>query len=424
MVAWDVAVVGAGPAGIAAAVAAAEAGRRVVVLDEGQRPGGQIWRHREGEAPAAARPWLTRLARSGAELRLGAAVVDVEGPVTEDPERGFRLTLEGGEGAGVVEAARIVVATGARELFLPFPGWTLPGVVGVGGAQALLKSGLEVAGKRVVVAGSGPLLLPVSAALAAAGADVRLVAEQAPPARVRHFAVGLWRHPRRVLDAVTYRSAAWRTPYRLGSWVTRARGEERLQAVEVSLGGRRREIECDLLCTGFGLVPNLALARLLGCEVVDGVVRVDGHQRTSVEGVWCAGEGTGVAGVDASLVEGTIAGLAAAGRPEAATPHLRARDRARRFGERMRQAFASRPELRAIADAGTLVCRCEDVRLEALRAEWSGRQAKLYTRIGMGPCQGRVCGPAAEYLFGWQVEGGRMPASVATVETLAGAGDG
>lgn len=420
---FDVAVVGAGPAGIAAATAAAEAGRRVVVLDETPRPGGQIWRHLEGTAPSPARPWLQRLERSGAMVVPGAAVVDVERDWTEGERAGFTITAQVEGKARLVASGALVVATGARERFLPFPGWTLPNVVGVGGAQALLKAGTSFAGKRVVVAGSGPLLLPVSAALARAGARVLLVAEQAPRARVAAFAAGLWREPRKLAQAVGYRLAATSSPYRTHSWVVRATGDDRLRRVEVRSGRRMRTLACDILCTGFGLVPNLVLPRLLGCGVEGGVVGVDRLQRTTVDGVWCAGEGTGIAGVEASLAEGSIAGYAAAGRPELAEHQVKARDDGRAFAVRLREAFALRAELRALADARTVVCRCEDVVMGELRGESDARQAKLRTRIGMGPCQGRVCGPAAEYLLGWNFEGGRVPVSAATIDTLARGGD-
>src|SRR5690606_32206212 len=156
----EVIVVGAGPAGIAAACAAAGRGRSVILLDESPRAGGQIWRHRSDHVPRTARPWLARLARSGAVLRAGASIVDIE------RQDGFTLRLvEEGRGRSIHGAA-LVLATGARERFIPFPGWTLPNVLGVGGAQALVKAGASFAGRRAVIAGSGPLLLPVSAALA------------------------------------------------------------------------------------------------------------------------------------------------------------------------------------------------------------------------------------------------------------------
>src|SRR5690606_13974024 len=204
----------------------------------------------------------------------------------------YRLTAQIAGRPSVVEAPAMVLATGARELFLPFPGWTLPNVLGVGGAQALHKMGASFAGKVVVVAGSGPLLLPVAAVLARAGARIRMVAEQAPRTAVGRFAAGLWREPRNLVEAAGYRAAARAAPYRTGSWVVRARGEGRVQEVDISVGGRERTIPCDVLCTGFGLVPNLSLARLFGCVIADGAVEVDSLQRTSVEGIWCAGEGT------------------------------------------------------------------------------------------------------------------------------------
>jgi NADPH-dependent 2,4-dienoyl-CoA reductase/sulfur reductase-like enzyme len=196
-----------------------------------------------------------------------------------------------------------------------------------------------------------------------------------------------------------------------------------VEKVEVTDGATARTLACDLLCSGFGLVPNLELTRLLGCAVERGAVRVDDRQRTSVAGIWCAGEGTGVAGVEAALAEGWIAGCDAADRPEPVARQRRIRDREREFAARLDAAFAPRAELRTLPDAGTLLCRCEDVRCDAVRPGWTARQARLYARAGMGPCQGRVCGPAAEFLFGWDFEGGRPPATVATIDTLARTGE-
>ena len=252
---------------------------------------------------------------------------------------------------------------------------------------------------------------------------MEFIAEQAPRARVLSFAAGLWREPTKLVQAARYRIASRSARYVTDAWVMAALGGQALEAVEIVIGGRRRTVACDLLCTGFGLVPNLVLARVLGCETSNGVVKVDHHQRTSVQGVWCAGEGTGVAGVDASLVEGEIAGLAAAGQPAEADRLIPARDRWSAFAERLESAFSLRPEVKALATGSTVVCRCEDVCRNALSGEWSARQAKLYTRIGMGPCQGRVCGPAAEALFGWNLESDRIPVSVASIDTLADASD-
>ena len=411
----DVAVIGAGPAGIAATSILAEAGRRVILLDESPETGGQIWRHRRGHAPSrAARPWLSRLHRSGAILQTGCSVLDVR----DDAESAhFDILAERDSAPLVVRAGTLLIATGARERFLPFPGWTLPGVVGVGGAQALLKGGLDVAGKRVVIAGSGPLLLPVAASLAAAGARLALVAEQAPRTNVMRFALGLWRTPSSLLQAARYRAAFRRTPYVMGTWVISARGNGRVQEVGVTDGRTERTIPCDLLCAAYGLVPDRRLAALVGCESSSVGVRVDDGQRTSRPRVFAAGETTGVGGVAKALVEARIAAATILGQaPSRAL--LRRRAALRALAAHLDEAFTLRTELRHLAAPDTIVCRCEDVTLGALRGEWTTRQAKLYTRVGMGSCQGRVCGGALEFLHGWCEDAVRSPIAPALVSTL------
>jgi NADPH-dependent 2,4-dienoyl-CoA reductase/sulfur reductase-like enzyme len=432
----DVVVVGAGPAGLAAACRAAAAGAGVLVLDVAAAPGGQVWRPSVGAAASPrARRWLQRFAASGARLLSGATVLDaLPGAMTLDappsaetapdppspsasaPPAATLLVQHAGR-ALRVEARRLVIATGASERFLPFPGWTLPNVMGVGGVQALLKSGASFDGRRVVIAGSGPLLLPVAAALAKAGARIALVAEQAPAGAVARFAAGLWRHPRLLAQAARYRASFWRAPYRCGVWVTAAHGEGSSAATQVvreatlTDGVRSWRERCDVLACAYGLVPNLRLARLLGCGLSGSgsgrVVRVDGVQQTNIDGVYCAGEPTGIGGLELALVTGQIAGLAAAAgaAPEPAAYELaalqRRRDVGRNHSAAIDRAFQPRPQLRQLPVAETIVCRCEDVPMERLDAAWSPRQAKLYTRAGMGPCQGRVCGPALELLFGW-----------------------
>lgn len=410
----DIAIVGAGPAGIAAAVAASRAGRRVAVLDQGIAAGGQIWRHGPtAPPPSAARPWLDRLSRSGATTLFGTSVVDLR-----VSGNGFTLPAERGAAPCRVEAERVVLATGARERFLPFPGWTLPGVTGVGGAQALREMGVPVAGKRVVVAGTGPLLLPVAASLARAGAHLVLVAEQAPASVVAGFAASLWRRPELLLRAAGYRAAFRAARYATGTWVTAAEGALAVERVTVTDGRRVETLGCDLLCVGYGLVPATELARVAGCAVSGGAVVVDDRQETSVAGIYCAGEPTGVGGAELSLVEGEIAGLCAAGRDRDAVPMLGVRTALRRAAATMELAFAPRAELRDVCASDTIVCRCEDVARGAIDPAWCARQAKLYTRAGMGPCQGRVCGAALEFLFGWAPDTIRPPIEPILLSTL------
>lgn len=411
----EVLVAGAGPAGMAAAAAAAEGGRRVILIDDNPAPGGQIWRG-SAASNGQAHPHLALYARWAQRLNAAHTELLSATRVIDRPEPGV-LRVESGAGSADVAFTQLVLATGARERFLPFPGWTLPGVMGAGGLQAIVKAGLPIAGKRVVLAGSGPLLLAVAANLARHGAIIAGVFEQAPLPRLLRFAAGLIAHPAKLLEGVQYRMQTFSAAYRTSSWVSNAYGEDRLRSVMVRSGSATREIACDYLGCGFHLVPNLELPRLLGCAIHDSYVRVDSTQQSSVNGVYCAGELTGIGGLDKALVEGEVAGLAAAGR---STAHLAHRlNRGLWFARNLDRAFAPRAELRSLADAQTIVCRCEDVRYAALEGSHSAREAKLHTRCGMGSCQGRICAPATSFLFGWESDSARPPILPAAIRTLA-----
>jgi NADPH-dependent 2,4-dienoyl-CoA reductase/sulfur reductase-like enzyme len=411
---FDVAVIGGGPAGIAAAAVSAEHGRRVAMLDESPRPGGQIWRHVSRNAlPRIARIWLHRLGRSGARVFNGTSVLDV----VRNGDGVFDITTSSvarPQMSATIRSRTIIIATGARERFIPFPGWTLQNVFGVGGGQALLKAGASMYGKRIIVAGSGPLLLPVAAALSHAGASVTHIVEQASAADVAGFASGLWRTPSRIAQAVGYRAQSIRARYKTGSWVTEAIGESRVTAARVTDGKTATTIACDVLCVGYGLTPSLEIAALIGCDISEGAVRVDEYQRTSIGNVFAAGESTGVAGVDAALMEGTIAGLSTDAPRKLV--HSVARERA--FAARMDVAFKLRDDLGRLVRDDTIVCRCEDVTAGAIKTCSSMREAKLHTRAGMGPCQGRVCGPAMQVIHGWQESSVRPPAVPAAISSF------
>jgi D-hydroxyproline dehydrogenase subunit alpha len=363
-------------------------------------------------APRLARRWTERLAASGAWVQSQCSVVDVR----RDGDA-FRLVCESRGAPVTLSGARIVLATGARELFLPFPGWTLPNVMGIGGVQALLKAGTSFRDQRVIIAGSGPLMLPVAASLTSAGARVLLVAEQTPAARIARFTASLWRSPARLGQAALLRAKFLGARYATGMWVRSAIGDSAVRSAMVTDGKRESVMDCDILCTGFGLVPNSELARLLGCAVDGRRVVVDDRQATTVAGVLCAGEPTGIGGVERSLVEGEIAGLAAMG---VSVPKHALTRRAvhHRYAEGLARAFEPRDELRMLAAGDTVVCRCEDVRMRDLDPAWTSRQAKLYTRAGMGACQGRICGAALDCVMRWTPDSVRPPIEPARVATL------
>jgi len=326
------------------------------------------------------------------------------------------------DGVSRVLASATVLATGSRELFLPFPGWTLPGVAGAGGYQALAKGGMPVHGRRVVVAGTGPLLIAVAATLRAKGATIAAVVEQAPLRRVVPFAARLAAHPAKLRQALGYGLRLAAVPKLFGCWPVQADGDESLRRVRIA-GARERWIDCDALACGFGLVPNVEAGLLLGCELAGEGLGVDAMQRTGVEGVFAAGEVTGIGGVDVSLAEGRVAGHAAAGDRQAAERAIPLRRREQSFADALERTFALRDELRRLPDDATLVCRCEDVEYGVIRRSADARDAKLQTRCGMGPCQGRVCGPAMRYLMGWPHDRVRPPLTPIPVEAMVAIGE-
>jgi len=409
---YDVVVIGAGPAGLAAALRAAECGRRVALLDDNPHPGGQIWRAAAGRPPKEAARWLAAAELHAVEWIPGARVFDAPEPRC--------IAVEMFDGECRMGYRSLILATGARERFLPFPGWTLPNVMGAGGLQALAKSGLPVAGRKIVIAGSGPLLLAVARYMRTHGAGVRLVAEQASQSALLRFGLQLAGHPAKLMQALTLAAGLPGTRYLTSCWPVSAQGGERLESVTLRRGARTWTEPCDYLACGFGLIPNLEPAELLGCHTSEGGVRVDEYQQTSVEGVYSAGEATGIGGLELSIVEGEIAGYAAAGSPGRAKLRFAARQSHRRFAAALENAFALRDELRRLPQPGTLVCRCEDVTMERVRACASWREAKLHTRCGMGPCQGRICGGAAGFLLGWQSESVRPPVFPARIGSIAG----
>ncbi|MFG3497278.1 FAD-dependent oxidoreductase [Streptomyces sp. NPDC047928] len=440
----DLAIVGAGPAGLAAAVTAAGLGLRVTLLDAGERPGGQFYRH---PAPGlrAARPealhhgWrrFATLLRRLDTPRVTHLPAHHVWTVVRDADH-WRLHAVAGpdETPATVHARTVLLATGAYERQLPFPGWTLPGVVGAGGAQAMLKSGLVLPGRRVVVAGSGPLLLAVAGSLAAAGARVPAVVEAADYTAYARELPALLRNPGKLAEGALHGGGLLRHSTRLLTRhaVTAAHGTTRVEAVTVRrldrdwrpLPGTARRVPCDALAVGHGLVPQLELATGLGCatrRTPDGTpaLALDPDQATSVPGVWAAGETGGVGGAELALTEGVIAATAIAhtlrGTPYRPTALARRRTRLRAFADAMAAAHRPGPGWTDWLDDTTEVCRCEEVTAGRVReavTELGARDArtvKLLTRAGMGWCQGRVCGQAVACLAGEDPAPDRRPLS-------------
>ncbi|WP_420802540.1 FAD-dependent oxidoreductase [Streptomyces cavernae] len=437
-------MIGAGPAGLAAALAAAARGIRVTVIDSGTEAGGQFYRRPAAEFGARRpqalhhqwRTWerlrdaLARQVRLGlithltdhhvwlVERQSGSPTVHaLRGPLQEEPV--------------TVRADALVLATGGYEKVLPFPGWTLPGVVTAGGAQAMLKGGLVLPGRVAVVAGTGPLLLPVAAGLAAAGAEVAALVDSAVPKHFLRHGGRFAAHPAKLLEGARYAAELARHRIRVAAHhtVTAAHGEDRLEFVTVAAldadgrvrPGTERRIPCDTLAVGHGLLPHTDLAETLGCRLDGTRVHVDDEQRTDVPGVWAAGEITGIGGAALSLAEGHIAGRSVAARlrgrePDRGewSPAARSRDTARDFATLLDAVYAPPAHWAELITDDTVVCRCEEVTGGAVRAAvglGAGdlRTVKLLTRAGMGWCQGRMCAPAVAGLTGCRLEPSRRP---------------
>ena len=415
---YDLAVVGAGPAGAAAAVRAASLGLRVGVFDEQPSPGGLLYHSvtrsplpRNGlldsdywEGAALMRAFL----RCGAEYHPDSSVWNV------DRDGSLGVTRDGQ--ARLVRAHRVLLATGAQERAHPFPGWTLPGVMTAGAGQVLLKSAAAVPSGPVVLAGAGPLLLLAATQLLRAGVQIRAMLDMAPPGGNLRAAGYL----PRALQAPEYLAKGFSllrelrragVPTLHAATRLRAIGDERLQAVEAVAQRRARRFAADTLLVHFGVVPNTVFTRLLRIEH-----RWDARQRcwapvsdawggTSAPSVAVAGDGAGILGGWAAVHTGRLAALEAA----RALGRITAAERDR-LAVPERQALAKHRAVRPFLDAlfrppdwlpdateGTTLCRCEevtvgDIRAAIARGNRDPNQVKAVTRCGMGPCQSRQCG--------------------------------
>jgi NADPH-dependent 2,4-dienoyl-CoA reductase/sulfur reductase-like enzyme len=217
-----------------------------------------------------------------------------------------------------------------------------------------------------------------------------MICEQASFWQLTKFAASLLKHRDKIAQARALRKDLAGVPFVTSSWPVAAEGNEAVKAVLISRGGKIEQIACDFLACGFHLVPNTELAALLGCRLRQGFAEVDDIQQTSQAGVFCAGEPTGIGGVELSVIEGQVAGHAAAGHEDIASNFFPLRQKLQKFADALDRTFTLRRELRELAAAETIICRCEDVTYGRLKLQKSWRAAKLQTRCGMGPCQGRV----------------------------------
>ena len=390
----NVIVIGGGPAGMAAALSAADHGARVTVIENRGSLGGQYWRSADGE------PITGKDGSRGESLRREVlhhpnikvrTLTSVWNATNRDGVTTVRVTS--GSSEEELQCDRLIVATGAHDRVLPFPGWTLPGVMTAGGIQALLKGQGVLAGKRVVLAGTGPFLLSVAAGLVDAGAKVTIVEANSMLRWAKHPWV-LLTNPSKIKDAIYYRRKI------RGVKVLRNQVREVIKSPEgLQVQLRNRTLSADVLGVGYGFTPDLSVLLALGAKTTinDGnlVVDSDTRQMASTPNVFVAGEVTGIGGVEASLIEGQIAGLAAVGAPIPFTLKAK-RGHWSAFARALADVYAL-PEWTHLLKPDTVICRCEEVTVAKIDDALSDlgasdpRSVKLFARTGMGLCQGRFC---------------------------------
>jgi thioredoxin reductase len=425
----DLLVVGGGPAGLAAAATAAEHGLAVVVLDERGKLGGQYYKQPSSGFTVdesqidlqyrAGRALISRAVKAGVRVLHGARLW---GAPSAD-----RLFAANAQERWEIHPKRLVLAAGAYERGVPFPGWTLPGVMTTGAAQTLSRSYQVSPGDRVLVAGNGPLNMQVAAELASAGAEVVALVELGHPVRLGSVLRGpvmALSAPGLIRDAARYTVALLRAkvPVITGAAVVRAEGDAdgvrsariaKLDAAGRPVAGTERDFEVDAVCLGYGFLPSNELSRLLGCRhrwdehLKTLVVDADAAGQTSVAGVRVIGDSARVNGAKVAQAAGVLAGAAVVAElvgiipAELRTPIAQAKRRMvrnLRFQRAVNHAYAAPVLTDHLAEPSTVVCRCERVRL----AEIDGQSSELasapgavkrVTRAGMGKCQGRYCGP-------------------------------
>jgi hydrogen cyanide synthase HcnB len=447
---WPLIVVGGGPAGIAAATEAARAGLRCLLIDEAPSLGGQIYRQVPREFGIGDPSDLGHDYRRGnrlraefgrvahrVEVRSASSIIDVVG----GPQV---VCASQDRGTAQIAADCLVLATGAYDRPVPFPGWTLPGVLTAGGAQTLMKSMRVRPGDRAVVTGTGPLLLVVANQLHHAGVQVAAVLEAGRSAFTAGTLAQAWRQWGLLADGARYWLGLRRAgiPVLYNHSIFAAHGDGQLESVTYGpldaaswrpIRGREQRADVDLLVTGFGFVPSSDLSELTGCrteyvEHLGGWIPVrDAMMRLTVPGIFAVGDGAGVAGSQAAVEEGRIAGITVA--EQAGVITSAEADRRRRRPLRRLRALAGirealdtisciRPGLYELATDTTVMCRCEEVNraeIQAAIGEGAGdlQTVKLLTRLGMGACQGRNCAPAAAGLLCSMT--GRIPREVGRI---------
>jgi NADPH-dependent 2,4-dienoyl-CoA reductase/sulfur reductase-like enzyme len=428
-------IAGAGPAGIGAAIEAARAGARVTLLDENHRPGGQIYRQLDPGFRVTSPHALGRGFHRGQALLAEFTSLEnkmeyLGGSLVWGLFPGREIIFVYNGESRTIQYDILIIALGAYDRPVPFPGWTLPGVLAAGGAQRLVKTQRVLPGERILLVGTGPLQLALANQILHAGGRVEAIVEAGGLGNWWELARGAFGQWALIGDAWCYLwgIARARVPLLRRHIILEARGDGKVEEAVIARvdenwrpdPGTARAVKADAVCVGYGFIPSVELTRLAGCEhryqpELGGWVPVrNEYMATSVRGVYAAGDCAGVAGSFVALDEGRIAGIAAAqalgclSAGDAEARMVPSRDRLvglRRLRAALDAVSMPRPGLYELATDDTIVCRCEEITLGEIRAVLGSspddmNAVKRMTRMGMGSCQGRYCGPALQQIIG------------------------
>lgn len=427
----DLVVIGDGPAGLRAAVAAAQSGTEVTVIGENPVYGGQIFRQLTPPLQAPGHMMELLDHRILADLQKDLAKVDIQfleksivwGIFDE------KVIAVDKDQESLIKAKKIVISEGAYETPVAFPGWTLPGVMTLGGLQILLKSQGMIPKGKVIIAGTGPLLLYTASQLCEKGADVLAVLEASSLREWMRWSMKLWRMPGIMGKGFKYLNILRKhgVPVYYGMVPLEAKGKDTLEEVVFAMADKRwcpkpgteRRMPADILCLNFGFIPSTQFTHIAGCEHVCDVQlrgwlpRFNSHYETSIEGIFVAGDCTGIGGVKKAVLEGELVGIEVA-RQLKRLPDVEADERISKLKKKikayhwyqlfLRDIYAFRPGLLDLLTNETIICRCEELTYGTIvRLVENGadrlEQIKLLSRAGMGRCQGRFCYPTLLGIF-------------------------
>ena len=433
----ELAVIGGGPAGMAACIEAAKSGVRAVLIDENRRPGGQIYRQLP-ETFMVHDP--DRLGKSYFEGKAfldefngwGDAVEFMDNAVVRSlyPDKAMEISRR--DETTTLKAEKIILAEGAHERPMPFGGWTLPGVFTTGGVQRMIKNQRILPGNRFLLAGTGPMQLVVASQLLREGAEIAAVLETAGVKGMGKHLFKLWGQVRLVKDGLAYLNELRKAgvPFIRQAGIVAAHGDRRVEGARwaeldddwAPVPGSETDIEVDTVCLGYGFVPLSRLSRLCGCrhqyrhELGGWLPEVDGHRETSVTGLFAAGDGSGVAGAMTAVLEGRVAGIRACRQLDRldeneedrrTRPYFKQLAGLRKFRAALDEVSSVRLGWFGRLADDVILCRCEeitagDIRRLVREGVTDLREMRIFSRAGMGHCQGRMCESAIAALLAFE----------------------